>query len=760
MPASPKASAAAPALAQLQVSQPVAGESVPVQTQRMDASVRGDESSTPTREVEPPLAGEIQSSPPPLNPPESPFDDLGTDTHQFDIQPAGRVLAVDQAVVPPQASAIARQVSVVPGGVVSDSAPGIAQIPVPQSADRAQNLASSGPTFERPLFEAAQLTPQPLAPSVTADNSAAGQSVLQTDSEPGFGGPLPSAADSTLLHSDPAKTAPSAQGMSGLGVKLGANHMRAPLTSDPAPATSTSKQILATPSFNTTALTPLPSASAAVSASPVPDAKGLDAQSDIDQTPVLTIPGQLSARAASNGPSFDAITPAPLASSAAEPDAPTSVQDTNSPRPEVAPNETNDPEGTDMAIGFAASKQDLEASLFDVPQPAPSAPTAPNAAPAAAVENSNRLFDKAGQQFVGNIDAATPQSATPNQARPMAWFSSIQSVMLSSAAPPADSVAQSSQDHTGFAANRAASISTAGEPHHLNVPERNSAKPLPNSSPSGSPPPTPDPSTAPSPAQSGAVAEAHDSTTSGKTLADSPQSSLTPVAGEDGMSAALQDGAMQKTQNVNESSDLAEQNLPISSASFAFARSSESDHKPGVASLSPGATSTSTTSAMPGAPSVPMPAPVANSATGAQAAPSGLAHRSIENFMLNNFPRQDSGSVSVVLTPDANTQLSLHVKMEQGHLQAQAVLDRGDFGTLKADWGSLQSRLADQGVRLAPLASGADQRSSFGSGSSPSHQQQRDVQAENEAPSLNPNQSRARKAAAPAATAHRREWWA
>jgi hypothetical protein len=431
---------------------------------------------------------------------------------------------------------------------------------------------------------------------------------------------------------------------------------------------------------------------------------------------------------------------------------------------------------------LTASPQTLGTSLFGTTPSALSTPAGFNAGLAAIVQDSNWLLESASH-LPGAKSDAVPGVSTPKQVGDTALFSSVQSAMLSSAVPAADSAAAATPSQNPLARSQASASPAlagigVGEARRAGMPGQSSEKPTGKSvasAPLSAATANGERGVPGATAQSGtglgldsetggaAAGEARELNASAptceKTLPGTAPTASGPTGDEDGMSAALQDGAMQKMQDANENAAPAEQNLPISAASFSVSHSSDREHKAALASMSANGTSTSTTAISPGAANGPQPAQTASVATDAQAARSVLAHRSIENLM-RSFPRQDSGSVSVVLTPDANTQVALHVKMQQGQMQAQAVLERGDYSALKADWGSLQSRLSDQGVRLAPLSSSVDPRSSSGSGGSFSQQPQRDVQAENETPSLTSNKPRASQSAAPAATAHRREWWA
>ena len=75
----------------------------------------------------------------------------------------------------------------------------------------------------------------------------------------------------------------------------------------------------------------------------------------------------------------------------------------------------------------------------------------------------------------------------------------------------------------------------------------------------------------------------------------------------------------------------------------------------------------------------------------------------------------DSDSLQVVIKPDAGTQLSLELRQRGGGIEAQAVLQSGDFDKLKQHWPELQQRLEQRGIKLAPLASTENQTSWSGS---------------------------------------------
>src|SRR6202012_2101488 len=62
-----------------------------------------------------------------------------------------------------------------------------------------------------------------------------------------------------------------------------------------------------------------------------------------------------------------------------------------------------------------------------------------------------------------------------------------------------------------------------------------------------------------------------------------------------------------------------------------------------------------------------------------------------------------SDSLQVVIKPSEGTQLSLDLRQRGNGIDAQAVLQQGDFAQLKQQWPELQQQLEKSGIRLAPL---------------------------------------------------------
>ena len=63
----------------------------------------------------------------------------------------------------------------------------------------------------------------------------------------------------------------------------------------------------------------------------------------------------------------------------------------------------------------------------------------------------------------------------------------------------------------------------------------------------------------------------------------------------------------------------------------------------------------------------------------------------------------NTDSLHVVIKPGAGLQLSLQMKQTSDGIEAQAVLQQGNFNDLNKHWAELQQRLEERGIRLAPL---------------------------------------------------------
>jgi hypothetical protein len=63
-----------------------------------------------------------------------------------------------------------------------------------------------------------------------------------------------------------------------------------------------------------------------------------------------------------------------------------------------------------------------------------------------------------------------------------------------------------------------------------------------------------------------------------------------------------------------------------------------------------------------------------------------------------------SDSLQVVIKPGAGTELSLELRHRNGTVEAEAVLQRGDYQLMNQHWPELQQKLEQRGIKLAPLA--------------------------------------------------------
>lgn len=99
--------------------------------------------------------------------------------------------------------------------------------------------------------------------------------------------------------------------------------------------------------------------------------------------------------------------------------------------------------------------------------------------------------------------------------------------------------------------------------------------------------------------------------------------------------------------------------------------------------------------------------------------------RTHDMVILHTTRLQDSSadSLRVVIKPDAGTQLSLELRQHGDNVDAQAVLQRGDFNQFNQHWAELQQHLEQRGIRLAPLANQGNAAGYSGHGAFQQHQQ-------------------------------------
>jgi hypothetical protein len=100
--------------------------------------------------------------------------------------------------------------------------------------------------------------------------------------------------------------------------------------------------------------------------------------------------------------------------------------------------------------------------------------------------------------------------------------------------------------------------------------------------------------------------------------------------------------------------------------------------------------------------------------------------RTQDMVVMHSKSMSDSGNnlLQVVIKPGAGMQLSLELRQRGDAVEAQAVLQRGDFKHLNQQWPALQQQLEQRGIRLAPLASDGNLGYSDGSHSFQNQQNQ------------------------------------
>lgn len=96
-----------------------------------------------------------------------------------------------------------------------------------------------------------------------------------------------------------------------------------------------------------------------------------------------------------------------------------------------------------------------------------------------------------------------------------------------------------------------------------------------------------------------------------------------------------------------------------------------------------------------------------------------VRHRILEGLV--QLRHTDADAMTLVIKPEAGTELSLLVQVRDGHVEVEAQCRRGDCASWVAPWGQLQQSLAAQGIRLGDLEDfTAGDRSNFsGSGGGP-----------------------------------------
>jgi len=103
-------------------------------------------------------------------------------------------------------------------------------------------------------------------------------------------------------------------------------------------------------------------------------------------------------------------------------------------------------------------------------------------------------------------------------------------------------------------------------------------------------------------------------------------------------------------------------------------------------------------------------------------------HDMVTNNALRLVSTQ-SDTMQVVLKPGAGTELSLELRQRGGVIEAQAVLQHGDYQNLSQHWPDLQQRLEQKGIKLAALTSDESSLPFNGSQGNPKNQESSEHEA-------------------------------
>lgn len=162
---------------------------------------------------------------------------------------------------------------------------------------------------------------------------------------------------------------------------------------------------------------------------------------------------------------------------------------------------------------------------------------------------------------------------------------------------------------------------------------------------------------------------------------------------------------MKKAQKAQKTADLSLQNLPSDGTVTAGRAETRAADAPAVDSQQVASASNTA---------------VVDNANGTQISVSAAAHTStIDDARLSSLERthdlvamhalrltpSGNDTLRVVIEPGGGTSLALELRFNNGGIQAQALLNHGDFEFLSSHWAELQQRLEPRGIHLAALAS-------------------------------------------------------
>jgi hypothetical protein len=98
----------------------------------------------------------------------------------------------------------------------------------------------------------------------------------------------------------------------------------------------------------------------------------------------------------------------------------------------------------------------------------------------------------------------------------------------------------------------------------------------------------------------------------------------------------------------------------------------------------------------------------------ADAHPEALGHVILNHVA--EMKQLNAATLAVVLRPDAQTELFLHLYQRNDGIEVHVQCDQGHYEAFNANWGQLQQTLALQGIRVAPLNEPVPKESGSGPG--------------------------------------------
>jgi flagellar hook-length control protein FliK len=188
---------------------------------------------------------------------------------------------------------------------------------------------------------------------------------------------------------------------------------------------------------------------------------------------------------------------------------------------------------------------------------------------------------------------------------------------------------------------------------------------------------------------------------------------------------------MKKPEKAQKTADLSEQNLPGAGAIVAGhseSRAAEA-HSTGPAGDFEKIAATASMSEADKVNGSQTSAPAAAAATSTDDARLGSLERTHDLVAMHALRLTQSGNdtLRVVIEPGSGTRLSLELRFNNGAIEAQGVLNHGDFNFLSSHWPELQQQLEPRGIHLAdlqcPTGSAMDQRSSQQTGGQAAEEQ-------------------------------------